>query len=302
MAVAAADEFGALRAKWRDLLTGGDGYDPQEPQIARAITAVDARARGFWERMDKSPGRTALWRDLGAGTSETSYLTTTFQRLADMARAWATTGSTLAGNDTLLADTINGLDTFVGAEYNETKKIRGNWWDWEIGSPLALNNATVLLYDRLSAAQRDAYTRAIEAFTPVPDQFARNAGPTTGANRVWKAEAVAVRAAIVGDGAKLTRARDALSAVFPYVTSGDGFYADGSFIQHGKHPYTGGYGTSLLSEIAALLQLLGGSSWDVTDPQRQIIYDVVYSAFEPVMWRGAQMDMVRGREISRYSS
>ena len=34
--------------------------------------------------------------------------------------------------------------------------------------------------------------------------------------------------------------------MFAFVTSGDGFYVDGSFIQHTRHPYTGSYGLVLL--------------------------------------------------------
>lgn len=297
--VAAADEFESLRAKWRDLLTGGTAYDPADPIYAKAIAVADSRVQSFWERMDKSANRTALYTDLPTGTSETSYLTTTYTRLADLARVWATRGSRYAGNDALRADIISGLDWMYARAYNETKTLRGNWWDWEIGTPLALNNATTLLYDQLSSTQRENYMRAVDTFTPVADIFYGGKNVSTGANRVWKAEVVAVRAAIVGDAAKLAHARDSLGDVFPYVTSGDGFYADGSFIQHGKYPYTGGYGTSLLTEIGNLLAFLGGSSWTVTDPRVQIVFAAVHRTFAPVLYRGALMDMVRGREISR---
>jgi len=97
-------------------------------------------------------------------------------------------------------------------------------------------------------------------------------------------------------------ARDALSQVLEYVESGDGFYRDGSFIQHNKHPYTGGYGKALLAEITRLMQLLHDSSWEVSDPNVSNIYKWVFEAFEPVIYKGAMMDMVRGRELTRYAS
>src|SRR5881409_562134 len=84
-----------------------------------------------------------------------------------------------------------------------------NWFDWEIGVPLNLNDITVLLYDNLTSAQIANYMDAVNHFTPTPD--------LTGANKVWKASVVAVRGAIVKSSDKLASARQALSDVFPYV-------------------------------------------------------------------------------------
>lgn len=291
-----ADEFDALRLKWRELLIGEDAYDPADPIAAAAIAALDANVRGYRERMNTAPGRAALWSDPDPGTSETSFITAGYNRLAEMARAWATRGSKYARDSALLADITGGLDWLYAHVYNERQEERGNWWDWEIGAPLALNNASALLSDHLSAAQLGNYMRAIDAFTPDPVPLNY---PSTGANRVWRAVIVAVRAVLVRDAAKLARARDSLSDVFPYVTRGDGFYADGSFLQHDKHPYTGGYGIALLAEIAHILSLLAGSPWAVTDTGVRNIYAAVTDAFAPVIYRGAMMDMVRGREISR---
>ncbi len=293
----AADDFDALRLRWRDLIAASGGS--ADANTARALVALDARVRGFRDRMDTAANPTRLWPDLGSGTSDSSYLTTSYNRLAEMAKAYVAPGSQFAGDDAFLARIIGGLDFLHEREYNETKTIRGNWWDWEIGVPLALNNAAVLLYDRLAPAQITNYMKAVDTFTPVADIFYGGRNVSTGANRVWKAEGVAVRAVLVRDGAKLAHARDSLSDVFPYVTSGDGFYADGSFIQHGKHPYTGGYGLSLVSELAKLLALLGGSPYAVTDPSVGNVYRAVYDSFQPVIYHGAFMDAVRGREISR---
>jgi len=298
-AVSAADDFDALRLRWRDLLTGGSGYETRDPHIANAIAMLDARAASNWQRMDKTANRSALWHDFGPGTSASSYITDSHNRLADMARAYVTQGSLYAGDDRLLADTVGGLDFLNAHEYNETKPERGNWWDWEIGTPLALNNTVVLLYDYLAPDQIARYARAVEAFTPVPDIFNNGKTMSTGANRVWKAEVVAVRGVLVRDAAKITRARDSLATVFPFVTRGDGFYADGSFIQHGQHPYTGGYGTALMAELGNLLYLLGDTPYAVSDPGLANIWASVYDAYEPIIFRGALMDMMRGREISR---
>src|SRR5436305_1120802 len=81
------------------------------------------------------------------------------------------------------------------------------------------------------------------------------------ANKAWKAEVVAVRGVIVKDAAKITSAVQALSDVFQYSPSGDGFYPDGSFIFHVSYPYNGGYGAQMVQTVGSVMQWLKGSTW-----------------------------------------
>src|SRR5499433_2812384 len=297
---AQADEFDDLRAKWKDMLTGGASFDPSDPDIANRIAAIDSEARGNWSRMSTSPDRSYLWSDL-ASTTVSSHITSSYNRLRSMALAFSTHGSSLEGDPALLADLISALDWMNGNRYNAGLSEYDNWWDWEIGTPLSLNDNAVLLYDQLSADQISNYMSAIERFTPVP--------ALTAANRVWKCTAVAIRGLLIKDAGKMGLARDGLSdlpsrrnSVFEYVNSSDGFYRDGSFIQHGKHPYTGGYGNSQLANLSALLYALSGSTWQITDPNQQNVFAWVYEAFQPLLYDGSMMSMVRGREISRSGS
>ncbi len=127
---------------------------------------------------------------------------------------------------------------------------------------------------------------------------------------MWKIHIVTIRGILVKDGAKLVAARDAFSDLFIEVKHGDGYYADGSFIFHRGHPYPGGYGASLLGRLAPVLALLNGpnsesasgSSWKVTDPNIANLFRLVFTALEPVIYRGGIMAMVQGREISRKSA
>jgi hyaluronate lyase len=89
------------------------------------------------------------------------------------------------------------------------------------------------------------------------------------------------------------------NSVFTYVTSGDGFYRDGSFVQHGNLAYVGTYGNVALGGVANLITLLGGSTWQITDPNRGVILDAVGASFAPFMTNGLMMDCVSGRAISR---
>ncbi|NQX58638.1 polysaccharide lyase family 8 super-sandwich domain-containing protein [Paenibacillus qinlingensis] len=286
----AADEFDSLREKWKVTLTGGTSYNPLDPDIAAQIVALTAEANSNWSTMDNSPG-TYLWSDLN-NASNTSQITTGYNRIKTMALAYATTGSTLQNDAILLTDIGIALDWMYTNRYNETKTNVANWWDWEIGAPLALNDIVVLLYAQLTSTQITNYMNAIEHFQPTIT--------STGANRVWECTVIGVRGIIVKNAAKIASARDGLSNVFNYVTSGDGFYRDGSFIQHSKHPYNGGYGLGLLKDMADLIYVLHGSSWSVTDVDIKNVYSWVYDSFEPFMYKGAMMDMTRGRDVSRH--
>ncbi|MCB1226889.1 MAG: DNRLRE domain-containing protein [Verrucomicrobiales bacterium] len=284
-----ADEYDDLRLKWRDLIAGA-GYNVADPDVVSKLNGIDNGANTQWATMDTSPTRTFLWSDL-ASTTNSAHVTRSYQRLRQMALAYATTGCSLEGDAALLADLLSALDWMNANRYNATTTQYGNWWDWEIGSPLALTDLCTLIYDDLSPAQLTAYMNAVNHQTPTPDM--------TQANQVWKARVVGVRGCLVKSSAKIALCRDAFSDVFPYVTSGDGFYTDGSFIQHNVHPYTAGYGSSLLDNMAPVLRWLSGSTWAVTDPAQANLFHWVFDSYEPIIFRGHTFDLVRGREAGR---
>ena len=288
-----ADEFDDLRLRWRDMLTGGTNLDLGDTLVKSRLSSIAGAANSSWATLNTNAGRTNLWSD-AARLDQSEDITTCYSRLRAMALAWSTRGCSLQGNATLASDIVSGLDWVYTNRYNEAKTEYDNWWDWEIGAPQNLNNTAVLMYDRLTASQLANYCKAVDKFVP--------ATTYTGANRSDTALVVAIRGILGRDAARLVNARDGLSPLFPYVTSGDGFYTDGSFIQHGKHPYTGSYGSVLIDGVSRLMWLLSASTWQVTDPARSNVYRWVYDSYEPAIYKGATLDNLRGRAISRLGS
>ncbi len=284
----ALDEYDTLRDKWGEIVTGGSSYNAADPDIAAKINAIETIAQGYWDTMDTSPTRTRLWSNLGTSSE---HVKQTYRRLREMALGYAVKGSVLEGNTQLRDDIVDAMDWMYANRYNLTSSTSGNWWDWEIGSPLAIQDIVVMMYDDFTSAQIDNYMGAVERYSPVVEM--------TGANRVWKVTVVLLRGILSKDSDLLAAARDGLSNVFNYSTSGDGFYLDGSFIQHSIFSYAGGYGKNLISDIANVIYVLEGSTWTVTNPNKENVYNWVYDSFEPFMYEGAMMDMTRGREISR---
>lgn len=302
--VAAADEFDVLRARWATLSTGG-AIDPAEPAYADVLARLTAQAQEFLDTLNTAADRTALWPDLPLSASSGNFAIS-YTRLRTIALARATQGTTLTGDPA--ERLVSALDFLYSKSYNETLPETGNWWFWEIGAPKALLDTCVFADDLLDPTRLATYLKAVDRFVPNPNR--RTNSPNlreTGANRVDKSLIVALRGIVGRTPEKVAAARDALSdvaeagknSVFTYVTSGDGFYTDGSFIQHGNLAYVGTYGNVALGGVANLIALLGGSSWQISDPNRAVILDAVEASFAPFMSNGLMMDCVSGRAISR---
>ncbi|WP_257345923.1 polysaccharide lyase family 8 super-sandwich domain-containing protein [Pseudalkalibacillus decolorationis] len=301
------DEFDNMREKWKDYLTGGSGFDSDDPDISAYIENLVLKVKneegtGHWDTMNIEDNRAYLWNDLDS-TSDPSAISGSYNRLKDMALAYSIKGSELYQAESLKQDIINGLDWLYLNRYNEKKSQYGNWWHWEIGTPMAFKDLLVLMYDDLTSTQIANYIKAIDRFVPDPVHRVRFPGVIeTGANRMDKALIVSIRGIVGKDSDKIAEARDALSQVFNYVTDGDGFYKDGSFVQHNYIAYTGSYGIVLMDHLVDVLYLLAGSSWEVTDTNLKNVYQWVFDSYEPLIYKGAMMDMVRGRAISRQNS
>ena len=81
----------------------------------------------------------------------------------------------------------------------------------------------------------------------------------------------------------------------------DGYYEDGSILQHSTVAYTGSYGAVLLQRIGQTVTVLTGTKW-----QNKKLLDTVqlwiYTAFSPIIYEGYMMEIVKGRAVSRTAS
>ncbi|MEU9211354.1 polysaccharide lyase 8 family protein [Streptomyces sp. NPDC048415] len=301
----AADEFATLRATWRTLILG-EGFSPTADPFKTRLSELGTTAAQL--RSVMAPVSGSLWPDLvyadpEPDTDQESYgysanMSSSFSRLSTLAQAYSQQGTGLTGDSGLRDDILTGLDHLYSEVYNENQTRYGNWYSWQIGAPQALLDVCVLMYDQLAATHITNYLNAVDHFVP-DSAVSAYSGTSTGANRVDLCRVLALRGVVGASSAKLALARDALSPVFPYVSSGDGLYTDGSFIQHTTVPYTGSYGSVMLGGLGMLFALLAGSSWEVTDANRQIVFDAVENAWAPFLHNGLVMDGVSGRAISR---
>jgi hyaluronate lyase len=282
---AAADQYDTLRLAWQTNLINNGGTPG----------SIANTANGYWSSMDTNSSRAYLWSYLPFG-SDSASITSTYQQLEAMALAYATPNNSLTGNTILAAAVASGLDWMNANVYTATATEYNNWYDWEIGGPQALNNTAVLLYPALTGVEITNYYNAESHFSP--GASGATYGWMTGANTSDKVLVAVIGGILTKNGAEITTGQTNLSPVFLYVTSSDGFYTDGSFVFHTDIAYNGHYGLVLLGDIPNIVNLLAGSSWKITDANLTNIYSWVSNSFEPLVYHGDMMDMVRGRAIS----
>lgn len=298
-AVEPGDKFDYVRERYLFLMTGGRDFDPTDPVLAARIALIEAEGQNWWSNMVKEPGRTTLWNDLSNPDSG-GHVYNSFIRLKNMALAYATKGSALEGNTELRDDIISGLDWMVANTYSTSREtLPGNWWEWEIGAPQQFLDTIVIMYDDITPDRLESYMEVIYHYSPNVNYFIPGWGETTGANRIWKSTVVALQGVLEKNEARVQEGRAGMDPVFEYVTKGDGFYEDGSFIQHHAVPSNGSYGSELYTLILTMMYTFEGSDWKFSEEHKNILFGWTYDSFIPLVYKGAFMDMVRGRSITR---
>ncbi|UUX57069.1 hypothetical protein NUG39_24635 (plasmid) [Citrobacter youngae] len=97
---------------------------------------------------------------------------------------------------------------------------------------------------------------------------------------------VFVRGLLANDPGEISAAVTSVPEVLNTVQSGDGFYKDGSFIQHKDLPYSGTYGQVLLNGLGLIKNSVAGTPWDFSVEDNRRIYDVIRQAFLPLLHEG----------------
>jgi hyaluronate lyase len=272
-----AQPFAAVRARWLDQLTG-PAADDADALAGRLLNEITPDGR---------------WSDLTLTSRErTIGLRIGYERLRSIARAYATPGSRYERDDGVREILLSSLDR-LHETYDEHTRRSGNWWDWEVGIPLQLTATSMLLYDDLDTERLEHYMAAVRAHTPAPRY--------TAANRAWTGRVVVERALLLDDEEALAAGLRGMTPAFEPTTSGDGIYADGSFLQHDVHPYSGGYGLSLLTSAASVLALLHDTPWQLSGAAVDSLLTWVDEGLVPWLHAGAVLAPVRGRNIARAS-
>lgn len=276
------------------------------PELAAKLAAIETAARDRLRLMDTAgPGELFAGVPLG---SNDANLQRSYAYLYEIALATRAPGVSLDAGTRVL-DGLKWLyDNYYG---DQSTGYYGNWFNWEIGISTQVSRTFALLAETAPADLVTTYVAAMDAYlrngkngdVDLDSRFhtGANLADITG-NRI-------VQGALLGDDARVAKAVSDQSTVFatidPYhlrhgVT--DGYYADGSFIQHHSVAYTGSYGKGLLSRVVQTVSMLAGTSYAGDAALVDVVRGWVVNGFAPLIFEGWMMEVVKGRAVSRTGS
>lgn len=306
-AVAAAEPgtgLARLLANTVTIFAGSAGTNAR-PEVAGKVAAIERTARANLAAM-AAAGAGELFAGLPLGASDPN-LTSAFQKLYEIALATRTPGAGLAGDAAARQRVLDGLGWLHDRYYgDQAAGYYGNWYSWEIGISTHVSRTLAL-----TAAQTDLVTTYVASM----DAYLRNGknGDVdldsrfhTGANLADITTNRMLQGALLGDEARVSKAVADQATVFatvdPYhlnhgVT--DGYYADGSFIQHHSVAYTGSYGKALLTRVVQAVKMLDGTPYAGGAGLVDVVSGWVVNGFAPLIFEGWLMEIVKGRAVSR---
>lgn len=236
-----------------------------------------------------------------------------YENILILSRGYKTQKTKYFEKEDILNIIIESLEEGEKYFYNKKVKEHTNWWQWEIGIPLRINDIFVLIKDKVSIKMMQKILETTRYFQPDARYSGNNPVAihpsnypfrlSTGGNRTDTVKISFLRGALLNDTEEMTNALKALPEVWKYkdddIYDRDGFYQDGSFIQHGSIAYTGGYGGVLLEGIGEILFLIGGTKYSEYLVGIESFYEIIFNSFEPFFFKGAFPDMLNGRGVVR---
>ena len=119
------------------------------------------------------------------------------------------------------------------------------------------------------------------------------------ANRADIAYSCIIAGALQKDYKRIVKSVQMLRECFNYVEKGDGFYQDGSFVQHTVYGYIGGYGSALINAFSRISYSLEFTCFRLDSEMIESQFNWFYFNFIPFLFKGVYFDLVRGRGVSR---
>ena len=312
-AVAAIDDFEKLRSSIRNYVVSlkyGRGEAETDPDVIAKQRDNERLALIYWGSMDPAPDRISTWQAQSNQNSDKRTAEATW--LKDLAAAYAGAtnhlGGDLRGNPDLLKAILDGLKT-LEQRFNATTKWDVNWWDYEIGIPTQVLETLCILGDAVPKEMAAGYLEAVKHFTETPKKFYNKGAPSSGSNMLWLCKVHLYRGALEKNDEILNVVRDLSTEPLDFVVrdpkakdpkqimsdKADGFYEDGSFIQHGGVPYGAAYGFLLINSFAEVGTMLKGSPWEIPDEDSKNVFGLMECSMDPFVVRGETVAHLFGR-------
>ena len=305
-------DYKKIRESWQEYLTGvpnrANIAKMSEVELQETYAENEKQANTSYGKLNRSENRTFLiagYENMNDGV----HIMRTYENIKNIARAYATPNTKYYKNPEIKKELIECLDWLYDNAYHEGLPENGNWWQWELGIPKHLNDILVLLYDDVPVEKRMKYLKASQYFQPyaeysgVSPSASYSTSPdkrvSTGGNRIDTSIISFLRGVLMEDKVQVIDGAKAVADVGEYVTIKDGFYRDGSFIQHGNVPYNGTYASVLFDGLGSVLWLATGTQFEVKDERINNVYESIIKGYKYLFINGGVNDSVSGRATSR---
>lgn len=289
---------------WNGIIAGNQYYDSKNEQMAKLNQELEGKVADSLSSISSQADRTYLWEKF-SNYKTSANLTATYRKLEEMAKQVTNPSSRYYQDGTVVRTVRDSMEWMHKHVYNSEKSIVGNWWDYEIGTPRAINNTLSLMKEYFSDEEIKKYTDVIEKFVPDPEHFRKttdNPFKALGGNLVDMGRVKVIAGLLRKDDQEISSTIRSIEQVFKLVDQGEGFYQDGSYIDHTNVAYTGAYGNVLIDGLSQLLPVIQKTKSPIDKDKMQTMYHWIDKSFAPLLVNGELMDMSRGRSISRANS
>lgn len=298
------DAYTARLDDWNGIIAGNQYYDSKNEQMAKLNQELEGKVADSLSSISSQADRTYLWEKF-SNYKMSANLTATYRKLEEMAKQVTNPSSRYYQDETVVRTVRDSMEWMHKHVYNSEKSIVGNWWDYEIGTPRAINNTLSLMKEYFSDEEIKKYTDVIEKFVPDPEHFRKttdNPFKALGGNLVDMGRVKVIAGLLRKDDQEISSTIRSIEQVFKLVDQGEGFYQDGSYIDHTNVAYTGAYGNVLIDGLSQLLPVIQKTKSPIDKDKMQTMYHWIDKSFAPLLVNGELMDMSRGRSISRANS
>ena len=301
--------------KWQEFLIGLPNSDSQikmtDEEIKKVVSFNEKNADGYYTDINLSKDRKSIFKSFENMKSGVDVLKQ-YDGLVKIVKAYSTPGTKYYKKKEIKTQVIDALDWLYDNAYHENLPELGNWWQWEIGIPKKLNEILAIMYDEVPKDKKIKYLKASQYFQPYAkwSAFSPSASYSsaphkrisTGGNRIDTSLICFIRGVLMEDRTQILDGLNSVAEVGKIGTEKDGFYKDGSFVQHDNVAYNGTYATVLFDGLGMILELIDGTEFKIESPEINNIYDSILKGYSYLMINGGVNDSVSGRSISRDNS
>ena len=293
--------FLQLLQKWNLIILGLEYFNTDNSRMNKIFEQNEIEITTYLEKIQKDDKK--IWDDL-ADYSKSANLTKTYRRLEQIAKSVTNPKSKYYNDKEVISTVKRSMKLMEDNYYNENTESKGNWWDYEIGAPRAINNILTIMNQYFSKEEIVKLLLPISKMVPDPSKImvSQNRGKKAfGGNLSDLGKVKVIEGILLEDNEKLEVAINTVSNVLEVVSGGEGFHYDGSYVDHTNIAYTGAYGNVLIDGFSQLLPIIQTSPYKIEQNKLKILYNWIHEGFLPLIYRGELMDMTRGRSLSRKS-